>query len=158
MAMEIFALSDQQLNSLTDWQRAIDFENYPFPLRLSDSRGIAQLSGFLPVQYDGGRSGFECDHWDPREIADTYPNSGLERRWTYALAFRFGGRRGELECAWMAATAYARATAGVVFDTGEAKVFTPDQGAALVRTMEGNRAVRAKYGEEIRRRLFPDRG
>jgi hypothetical protein len=35
MAMEIFALSDRRLNSIAEWQRAIDAEGFPFPARLT---------------------------------------------------------------------------------------------------------------------------
>ena len=47
MAMEIFALSDRRLNSIAEWQRAIDAEG--FALQLSGETPFAQLSRFLPV-------------------------------------------------------------------------------------------------------------
>ena len=53
MAMEIFALSDRRLNSIAEWQRAIDDEGFPFPPRLSADVLVGQLSGFLPARYDG---------------------------------------------------------------------------------------------------------
>lgn len=143
MAMEIFALSDRQLNSVAEWQRAIDGESFPFPPRLSDGVSFANMSGFLPVWYDGAQCGFECDHWALQSIMDDYPEIAFGHPWKYALAFRFGIRRGELECAWMAATSYARATRGIVFDTEEGRLFRPDEAAQLVRKIEGNRALRA---------------
>jgi hypothetical protein len=72
------------------------------------------------------------------------------------MAFRFGINRGGLECAWMAAAAYARATNGVVFDTEEARVFQPEEAVQLVRKIEGNRAVRARIDEAVKRKLFPN--
>lgn len=138
MAMEIFALSDRRLNSIGEWQRAIDADK--FALQLSAETPFAQLSGFLPVRYDNIPSGFECDHWEPRAVMDEDPSVAFGHSWKYALAFRFGGRPGELESAWMAATAYARATAGVVFDTEENRIFQPDEAARLVRKIESNRA------------------
>lgn len=144
MAMEIFALSDQQLNSMAEWQRAIDAEAFPFPARLPADVSFSELSGFLPVDYDNAKSGFECDHWDPEDIFDDYPSVAFGRRWKFALAFRFGFSHGELECAWMAAAAYARATGGVVFDTEEAKLFDPDEAVQLVRKIEGDRAPGAR--------------
>jgi len=138
MAMEIFALSDRRLNSIAEWQRAIDSEG--FALQLSAETPFAQLSGFLPVRYDNAPSGFECDHWEPRSVMDEDPSAAFGHAWQYALAFRFGGRPGELESAWIAATAYARATAGVVFDTEENRIFQPDEAASLVRRIESNRS------------------
>ena len=107
MAMEIFALSDRRLSSIAEWQRAIDAETFPFPARLTTDVPFGRLNGFLPAQYDGGLSSFECDHWAPRSIVDEYPDVDAGRDWKYALALRFGMRRGELECAWIAAAAYA---------------------------------------------------
>lgn len=144
MAMEIFALSDQQLGSMAEWQRAIDAEGYPFPVRLPADVAFADLSGFLPVDYDNAKSGFECDHWQPEDIYDNYPSAASGHRWKFALAFRFGYARGELECAWMAAAAYARATGGMVFDTEEAKLFDPDAAAQLVRKIEDDRKLTDK--------------
>jgi hypothetical protein len=156
MAMEIFALSDRRLNSIAEWQRAIDAEGFPFPVRLSANRPFGEIRGLLPVQYDNSQSGFECDHWAPRSIEADYPNVALGHAWTYAMAFRFGINRGGLECAWMAAAAYARATNGVVFDTEEARVFQPEEAVQLVRKIEGNRAVRARIDEAVKRKLFPN--
>ncbi len=45
----------------------------------------------------------------------------------------------------MAAAAYARATAGVVFDTVENRIFQPDEAAKLVRRIERDRS---KIGHE----------
>lgn len=156
MAMEIFALANRQLNSIAEWQRAIDAEGFSFPTQLSADVSFANLSGFLPARYDNMKCGFECDHWALRSITDDYPNIAFDHSWKYALAFRFGVKRGELECAWMAATAYERATSGAVFDTEEGRLFQPDEAAQLVRKIEGNRALRAGIDEEIRRKLFPN--
>lgn len=155
MAMEIYALSDRRLNSIAEWQQAIDAADFPFPLRLSVDRPFTDLRGFLPVQYEGRPSGFECDHWNPRKIIDEYSDIKFGRSWSFALAFRFGARPGELESAWMAATAYADATRGAVFDTEEGKIFSPVEAAQLVRTIEGNRDLRAEIAEQVRRKLFP---
>lgn len=154
MAMEIFVLSGRRLNSIAEWQRAVDSEG--FALQLSAETPFAQLSGFLPVSYDNAPSGFECDHWEPRCVADENPTTAFGHAWKYALAFRFGGRTGELESAWIAATAYARATAGVVFDTEENRIFQPDEAVQLIRRIESNHAnidVEAMQKEILRRVL-----
>jgi hypothetical protein len=139
MAMEIYVLSDRVLDSMIEWQRAIDAEKFPTSVRLFNGTTVALLSGLLPARYGSGNSGFECDHWAVQSIFDDYP-AALDRPWRYALAFRFGSRPGELESAWMAATAYARATGGVIFDTEEARVFQPDDAAALVHHIIQNRS------------------
>jgi hypothetical protein len=156
MAMEIYVLSDRRLNSLTEWQRAIDAESFPFPLRLSADASFDELNGFLRARYENAPSGFECDHWDSRSIIADYPHIGFGHAWKYALAFRFGVKPGELESAWMAATAYARATRGLVFDTEEGKLFQPDEAAQVIRKIENNRPLRAAIHEAIDQKLFPN--
>jgi hypothetical protein len=87
---------------------------------------------------------------------DENPTAAFGHAWKYALAFRFGGKPGELESAWMAATAYARATAGVVFDTEENRIFQPDEAVQLIRRIESNRPkidVEAMQKEILRRVL-----
>ncbi len=156
MAMEIYVFSDRQLDSMIEWQNAIDAEKFPVHVRLFERASIATLGGFLPARYGNDDSGFECDHWEVRSIIDDYPDAGLGKPWRYALAFRFGSRPGELESAWGAATAYARATGGVVFDTEEGKVFQPTEAAALIRHIEANRSrldVEATRSEILRRVL-----
>ena len=153
MAMEIYALSDRRLTSMAEWQRAIDAEHFPFPLALSSDIPFADLSGFLPARYENAPNGFECDHWDPKSTMGEYPHIDFGHLWEFALAFRFGGRAGELESAWIAATAYARATDGVVFDTEEGRVFEPNEAAQLVRRIEANRPVRAEIDRAFRRRF-----
>ena len=41
--------------------------------------------------------------------------------------------------AWMAATAYAHATNGVVFDEQEGKIFTPEESLKIIRETEQRR-------------------
>jgi hypothetical protein len=58
------------------------------------------------------------------------------RRWTQALAFRFGGDYYALWGAYAAAAAYAKATGGVVFDGESGEVLAPDKAAEVARDLE----------------------
>lgn len=150
MAMEIFALADRTLNSVAEWQSAIDAEGYP--LRLAEDVVFETVSGFLPALIKGKKTGFECDHWDPADTIEGYAEVDFGHPWKFNLAFRFGSRPGELEAAWMAATAYARATGGIVFDTEEGKVFTPDAARQVVARIESERPlIDATIAEAMRR-------
>ena len=64
MAMELFVLSDELLNSTADWQAAIDGEGYP--LRLDGIKPIESLQGFLPARLRDTKTGFECNLWPSR--------------------------------------------------------------------------------------------
>ena len=114
MSTEIYVLSDTQLGSNADWQKAIDTAG--FALTLSTDRPLSEQSGFLPVQLAGAQSGFECDHWDPRDVQQSYADVGFDHRWQYCLAFRWGADFKACLGAYIAASAYAAATKGVVLD------------------------------------------
>ena len=130
MSMQICVLSDTQLNSISEWQRAIDAQG--FPLRLSNDELLAQVRGFLPAYLAEKRTGFECHHLKPSDVMSTYPGINFGHAWKYAIAFLWIGDFNEMQAAWMAATAYACATAGVVFD---------EQGGALLEPLQALQAV-----------------
>jgi len=136
MSIEIFVMSDRRLGSMAEWQQAIDKEG--FALRLDASRPLEALHGHLPAWRGREPAGFECDHWDPAKLLDNDDLADIDfgHRWTQALAIRFGGDFLALWGAFAAATAYARATGGVVFDAESNEVFTPDKSAEVVRDIE----------------------
>jgi hypothetical protein len=134
MSIEVYVLSDKKLSEIADWQAAINAEG--FDLVLDTSRPFEALHGYLPAHRGEKLAGFECDHWDPTDILNTYDDIEFGRRWSATLAFRFGGRFHELWGAYAAAAAYARATDGVVFDTEEGRVMTPDEAAEVARSSE----------------------
>ena len=134
MSMEISVLSDAQLSSISEWQHAIDAEG--FGLRLSGTLSFSELGGFLPSYLHDKKTGFECHRVPAREIIDTYDNIEFEHDWKYGLVFVWGGNFTEMQAAWMAATAYARATSGIVFDEQAGQLLTPPQALEVVRDNE----------------------
>ena len=60
------------------------------------------------------------------------------RRWTQALAFRFGGDLHALWGAYAAAAAYAKATDGILFDGESGEVLAPDSAVAVARDLGTN--------------------
>src|SRR5882762_6746788 len=89
MSMEIYVFSDRQLHSLADWQRSIDAEN--IPIVLPSDVAFDELDGFLPVHASGKPTGFECDHWNARDLIAFYRRIQFGKNWTFCLAFRWGG-------------------------------------------------------------------
>lgn len=120
MAMELWVLSDKQIDSIAEWQTAIDAEG--FPLILSSERQLEEIGGFLPAHLRGEPTGFECSHWSAAEFMREMSTIDFGRAWKYVLAFRWRGNFNELRAAWIAGSAYARATDGVVFDDQEGKI------------------------------------
>jgi hypothetical protein len=123
MAMELWVLSDKKLNSIAEWQSAIDAEG--FALQLSDGTSFGELNGFLPAHLRGRSTGFECNHWPASAFMHEMQEmlgTDFGHDWTYVLAFRWRGDFNELRAAWIAGAAYAQATGGIVFDDQEGKL------------------------------------
>jgi hypothetical protein len=134
MSMEVYVLSDRRLTSIRDWQRAIDTEG--FELVLSNERSFDSLSGHLPARLGRTQAGFECDHWNAIQLMNESSIVDFGHRWKHAIAFRWGGDLDACLGAYMAATAYAGATDGVVLDCQEGKLLTPQQARENVNRME----------------------
>ena len=149
MSTELHVLSDRRLNSVTEWQRAIDAEGYQ--LRLAADVSLATASGMLPVTLEGKQTGFECYHDDAMETMRFLGVSNFTHFWNYALGLRLGGDFSALEAAWMAATAYAAATGGIIFDHEEGKVFTVLQGRELIAKFINNRPLIKAFMDDIER-------
>jgi len=133
MSMEMCVLSDTQLGSIAEWQGAIDVEG--FPLRLSYDKQLGQVGGFLPAYLNEKLTGFECWHREVADITSTYPEIEFGRPWKYAMAFIWGGDFNEMQAAWIAATAYAHATGGIVFDEEQGQLYDAAQAAQAVHDM-----------------------
>lgn len=152
MSMELRLLSDQRLNTIGEWQNAITAE--AFPLQLSGEASLGAHDGFLPSHLRGKLTGFECSQWDANKIVAEYPSVDFGHDWKYALALRWlGGKRDEMLAAWMAATAYARATDGIIFDELDGKIRSASQALKIVRDLESDdqHIVDAAVKEALRR-------
>lgn len=134
MAMELFVLSDELLNSTADWQAAIDGEGYP--LRLDGIKPIESLQGFLPARLRDTKTGFECNLWPAGEFMREMPGVDFGHEWKHVLAFRWGGNLNQVPAVWMAATAYAKATNGVVFDDEQGKFYSAEDARTVVNDVE----------------------
>ena len=134
MAMELWVLSDRQLNSVSEWQTAIDAEAYP--LKLTSDIAFDDLRGFFPAQLHGKPTGFECYHDEVSPLISNNPDVDFGHAWAFALAFRWGSRIEELRAAWMAGTAYAHAVDGMIFDDQEGKFRNATEARQVVRDIE----------------------
>jgi hypothetical protein len=139
MSMELYVLSDRELSSVSDWQAAIDAEGYP--LQLGNNVQLERHSGFLPAHLRGELTGFEFDRFPADEFLDEtrqdMPDVDLSHDWKFVLSFRWlGSKESELLAAWMAGTAYAQTSGGVILDGEEGKIFTPAEARQLVHDIE----------------------
>ena len=133
MAMHLCVLCNDRLESIAQWQKSISAEG--FPLRLSAAGPERNLVAYLRDE----ETSIEYGVHDFSEIEGTYNHVKFGGNWTYAIAFTWSSDFAEEIAAWMAATAYARATEGVIFDQQEAKIFTPGQSLKIAHEIERRR-------------------
>ena len=129
MSMELYIFSDRRLSSIRAWQRAIDFKG--FPLQLFDWIPFAAQQGALPVKFRDQSTAFECDHWNASAVIAESPEIDFERHWKFALAFRWGADAYAGAAAYLAGSAYAQATGGVVLDCEEGKIISAARAAEI---------------------------
>jgi hypothetical protein len=149
--MELAIFSNRQL-SIQEWQAAIDAEGYP--LRLSPQMVFECLSGFFPMYLRGELTGFECYREDVSDVRDKVPDIDIEQEWKFVLVFVWlGSKENELLAAWMAATAYAQATDGMILDGEAGKMCTPADARVLVHDLEHPSPAALAAMQEIRERV-----
>ena len=149
MSMEIYVLSDRQLSSMEAWQTAVD--QSVVALRLSTSTPFADLHGVLPVVLDQRPTGFECDHFNARELMEDPPAEvEFDRAWACALAFRWGGDVYAGASAYAAAAAYAVATDGVLLDCEEGQFISAQRAVEISRELAQSQPM---IDEAVRRVL-----
>lgn len=124
MSLELYVISPRRLQSIQEWQRAVD--KYSFPIKFDLDIDFNEISGFLPLRLRGKLSGFECDHWPLDDILETYEHIKIDPNFKHALAFRWGGNYNEHISAIQASAAYSVATGGLVFDCQEGD-FLPNE-------------------------------
>lgn len=147
MGMHICVICDGRLDSIAEWQKAIDAEG--FPLRLSGAGPLGNLAANLHDE----ETSIECDAYDFNELKDAFKHVNFGRDWKYAVAFTWSSDFAEEIAAWMAAAAYAHATNGVIFDEQEGKIFTPEESLKIARDIEQRRptmeAMMRNYIEQL---------
>lgn len=135
MSMEICVLSNVRIASTAEWQLSIDAEE--FPLRLPHQEPLAEtVGGHLQVQFGDKNTMIEYSVVDFSELKETYKNINFEHDWRNVLAFTWATDFKEEIAAWMAATAYARATHGVIFDEHDGRLLSPAESLGVVADLE----------------------
>ena len=144
MSIEMSVLSDNSLSSTAEWQRALDTEG--FLLKLDADVILSEAKGFFPAQFRERPTGFEVYHDDAAEMIADNPRFDFGKPWKHALGFRVGGNFTELYAAFMAATAYARATGGIVWDGESGELMSPDRAAQVTHDIERDCAEQIARG------------
>ena len=156
MWMELYVLSDRTLTSIAEWQESIDVEG--FALNLATETPLAALNGVLPARLNGKPVAFECSHWSFDTLMAETPGVDFVRRWTCAFALRWNGNFDESVAAYMAASAYAKAAAGVVFDCEEGKIISPARAREIALDIEKGKAGVEALVQQALERMGRTRG
>lgn len=126
-------------------------------MRLGADKSLETLGGHLPAWWKGQPAGFECDHWDAYELMTEFREVDFGRQWAHALAFRWGADLKACLGAYIAATAYAVASDGIVFDCEEGRIKTPEQARETSRKIEAEIPMFEDRMKEILGKLAADR-
>jgi hypothetical protein len=129
MAMELYVFSDQQLSSMRAWQEAIDAAGFPvgLPVRFPFDRE----NRVLPAEFRGRPTTFESKLCDATEYGAEFPHIEFGRRWKQGLVLRWGSDAYAGAAAYLAGSAYATATAGVLLDCEEGKIISAQRAAEI---------------------------
>lgn len=130
MSMQICVLANSRLSSIAEWQKSVDAEG--FPLRLSDPEPDRQLIARLRE----AETRIEYGIYDFGELKNTYKHVNFGRDWKYVIAFTWSSDLAEEIVAWMAASAYARAVDGIIFDEQEGELFSPEESLKVIHEIE----------------------
>ena len=123
MSMEILVFSDRRLDSMSEWQRAIDSEG--LSILLPEGASTDELHGYLPVHRGDIRTGFECTHRDAAEMMAFYRGINFGHPWAQCLSFIWGSDFEEGLAASMTSAAYAKQANGIVYDPQDDLIMSP---------------------------------
>ncbi len=151
MSIHLYSFSDLPLASIGEWQKFIDAAD--FPLWLSTEHELDKNGGSLVAQLHGKQISFEYRFENAKELMDLYNDINFGHDWKYLLVLPWIHGFDGLDAAWMAATSYAHATAGIVFDPQEGKVFNSEEALQVVHDMDGTKAEAEAAAQQIIRRI-----
>jgi hypothetical protein len=131
MEMHVF-LHDQKIPATPRWQEAIGKAG--FDLTLDSGFRPREDTGFTPVFYRGGATGFEFDVCPTADITASYPEvaSRIADR-DMVANFRWGSDLEECAAAVIASSALACLTDGILFDPQEGELWDGNDAIALAK-------------------------
>jgi hypothetical protein len=129
MAMELYVFSDRQLPSMSAWQQAIDAAG--FPVGLPTRFPFDWENRVLPAEFRGRATTFESGLCDAGERMAESPHIDFGRRWKHGLVLRWGSDAYAGAAAYLAGSAYAKVTGGVLLDCEEGKIISANRAAEI---------------------------
>jgi hypothetical protein len=113
VSVSVTVLTTQtKLPTTEGWQKALDINE--FKVKLDATCEVVSHEGFWPATYQGRTAGFELYRSSPDEFLGDYPNA--TGAFDVAVSFVTHSNMDEGCSAWLAASALAHLTGGVLLD------------------------------------------
>ena len=136
MSMELYVFSDYQLSSMSEWQQAISTVGFPVGLPIRFPFDFENR--VLPAEFRGRPTTFESKLCDAGEHMAESPHIDFGRSWKHGLVLRWGSDPYAGVAAYLAGSAYAQATAGVLLDCEEGKIISAARAAEIGFDLESS--------------------
>ena len=121
MSLSAYVLSTRALETIGEWQAAIDAHGFKLTLGGEAEERIEALFGHLPVVWQGHEAGFEClpgGEDAAEDFVDDEEEARLGGPWTQILEISYVGLANIAGVA-IAGAVYAHATGGIFWEGEE---------------------------------------
>lgn len=139
MSMEIYLLSDQNMSSTQVWQKAVDVLG--FDVRFLDDAPLQAEGVRLRVEYLNTPVLMELSRTGLAELRQVFSRVAFPEHITNILILRWSISFEGTVAAYQAAAAYVGLVKGLMIDSEEGKLRTPDSAIELARGMAADVAV-----------------
>lgn len=147
MSMEIYLLTDEAVPSTQAWQAAIDALG--FDVRFVDERPLQTKDIRLRVECKGKPVLMELEESSLAGVRDTFPEVAFPDHVTCVHVLYWSKTLEGGLAAYQAAAAYLGLVKGLMIDTEEGKLKTPDSAIDLARNMSAEMPVLESAMAEI---------
>lgn len=139
MSMEIYLLSDQEVASTQAWQKAVDALG--FDVRFLDDKRLQEKEVRLRAEYLKMPVLMEISRSSVAELRETFSRVAFPEHIAHVHILRWSISFEGTIAAYQAAAAYVGLVKGLMIDSEEGKLKTPDQTIELARGMAADMAV-----------------
>jgi hypothetical protein len=148
MSLSAYVLSPRALETVGEWQAAIDALGFKLTFEGESDERIETLAGHLPVVWEGHEAGFECYPGDGDAVEDFLEDTEEARSggpWTQILEISYVGTATIAGVA-IAGAVYAHATGGIFWEGEEGVRVNADDAVSYARKTEAE--IRAALASE----------
>ncbi|MCJ2083029.1 hypothetical protein [Methylobacterium sp. J-090] len=138
MSLSAYVLSTRSLETIGEWQAAVDALGFKLTFEGQADERIEDLFGHLPVVWQGHEAGFEClpgDEDAAQDFVEDEEAARLGGPWTQILEISYVGLANIAGVA-IAGAVYAHATGGIFWEGEEGVRVSAEEAVAYARRIE----------------------